>query len=358
MKLKQRISAFVQLSALLQHLSAGSPWPGYSCGINENEYNEFLELLNTIPYRNPWFTEENIKKALGAWRNNLTEASINTWLEKYPSDQLEQINPKKVGLVLAGNIPLVGMHDVFTVLISGHIAVIKLSSDDNLLLPALLKFIIAFEPEFESQIVLTENKLPEIEAVIATGSNNSSRYFEYYFAKYPHIIRKNRTSIALITENTSEDDLKNIGKDIFDFFGLGCRNVTHVLFPEGYELDRFFKAIYDYNPIVNHNKYANNYDYHKALYLLNQEDLLDNGFLLLRKSKELPSPLGTLHYQYYKDLEEARALITLHKNDLQCVVDDSMTIENAVLPGNTQNPNLWDYADGVDTMAFLLKLKA
>jgi hypothetical protein len=357
MELKQRIAAFVQLGVLLRYFAENAPWPGYTCGINEKEYVQFNEVIPDLHYRNPWFTEQNIRKSLSAWHKNLQENELHQWLSSYPAEMLELNRPKKVGLVLAGNIPLVGMHDVLSVLITGHTAVIKFSSDDNLLLPVLLRFLFTFEPEFEKHVLITEGKLTDIEAVIATGSNNTSRYFDYYFSKYPHIIRKNRTSLAIVSHDTDEESLRKIGNDIFDFFGLGCRNVTHVLFPKDYDLNRFFKAIYDFNPIVNHNKYANNYDYYKALFMLNREDLLDNGFLLLRKHAALSSVLGTLHYQFYNGKESVLHLLETQKEEIQCVVNDAGWPENAVLPGETQNPRLWEYADGVDTIAFLLSLK-
>jgi hypothetical protein len=357
MTLKQRITAFVQLSEVLKPIAANADWPGYQCGIVESEYNDFKSLIPLLTHHNGWFTPENVRMALGAWSKNLSSEQLNLWLEKYPQDLLEKENIKNVGLVLAGNIPMVGFHDVLSVLISGHRAVIKLSSDDKLLIPAILHMLCIIEPEFNERILLVDGKLQNIDSVIATGSNNTSRYFEQYFAGYPHIIRGSRNSLALVDESTDTETLKKLGHDIFDYFGLGCRNVSHVMFSEGYPINRFFEAIYDFHPIVNHNKYANNYDYYKAIFLLNKEDLLDNGFLILRKNQMFYSPLGTLHYQFYKSIPEALEIIESRKTELQCVVDATGKVPNAVLPGETQKPALWDYADGIDTIKFLLELK-
>ena len=355
MELEQRKTAFVQLGKVLKPLSENAEWPGYACGLGESEYNDLAELVDRVKYHNPWFTPENVRKAMAAWSENLEEERLEKWLPPYRKGIERSSNPKSVGIVMAGNIPMVGFHDLLSVLISGHRAVIKLSSDDNLLIPALINTLIILEPEFKSRIIITE-RLKEMDAVIATGSNNSSRYFDYYFSKYPHIIRKNRNSVAVIENDISDDDLALLGEDIFAFFGLGCRNVTQLLLPEDFDIDRFFKAILPYHDIVNHNKYANNYDYYKALYLMNRENLLDNGFILLRPNDSIYSALGTLHYRHYDHPENAVKIIEENLENIQCVVGNSQLLPNAVAPGKSQQPALWDYADGVDTMEFLSRL--
>src|SRR6056297_3542854 len=217
MELQQRKTAFVQLGKVLKPLSQKAEWPGYACGLGESEYDELDELVDRVKHHNPWFTPENVRKAMAAWAENLDESVLEKWLKPYQPDIDSTAEPKRVGIVMAGNIPMVGFHDLLSVLITGHRAVIKLSSDDNLLIPALINTLIKLEPEFKSRVIITE-RLKEMDAVIATGSNNSSRYFDYYFSKYPHIIRKNRNSVAVIENDMSDDDLARLGEDIFAFF--------------------------------------------------------------------------------------------------------------------------------------------
>lgn len=355
MELEQRKAAFVQLGKVLKPLSEKAEWPGYVCGLGESEFNELAELIDRVQQHNPWFTPQNVRKAMAAWAQNLQPEVLEKWLKPYNLGKADKNSSKRVGIVMAGNIPMVGFHDLLSVLISGHGAVIKLSSDDNLLIPALIKTLVAFEPEFKSRVTIAD-RFKEMDAVIATGSNNSSRYFDYYFSKYPNIIRQNRNSVAVIENKMSEDDLARLGEDIFAFFGLGCRNVTQLLIPEDFDIDRFFKAILPYHDIVNHNKYANNYDYYKALYLMNRENLLDNGFILLRPHDSIYSALGTLHYRHYTQPENAVKIIEEHRNVIQCVVADRQLIPDAIAPGKSQQPALWDYADGVDTLKFLSQL--
>ncbi len=354
-ELEQRKAAFVQLARVLKPLSEKAEWPGYACGLGESEYNELAELIERVKHHNPWFTPENVRKAMAAWAENLGDDVLEKWLKPYRPDINRAVDPKRVGIVMAGNIPMVGFHDLLSVLISGHRAVIKLSSDDNLLIPALTNTLVTIEPEFKSRITIAD-RLNKIDAVIATGSNNSSRYFDYYFSKYPNIIRKNRNSVAVIEHDTSDEDLAQLGEDIFAFFGLGCRNVTQLLLPEDFDIDRFFKAILPYQDIVNHNKYVNNYDYYKALYLMNRENLLDNGFILLRPNDNIYSALGTLHYRHYDEPENAVKIIEEHREKIQCVVGNQQLLPNALSPGKSQQPALWDYADGVDTIQFLTSL--
>ncbi|MCB0762940.1 MAG: acyl-CoA reductase, partial [Flavobacteriales bacterium] len=251
----------------------------------------------------------------------------------------------------AGNIPLVGFHDVMCVLLSGHKAKLKFSSDDNKLFPLLLQVLVKLEPQFAGYMDTTDGKLEGFDAVLATGSNNTSRYFEHYFGHVPHIIRRNRHSAAVLTGSESDEELKALGHDIFDYFGLGCRSVSKLYLPNGYDFNTFFGAIFDFGDIVNHHKYANNYDYNKAVWLLNKEDLLDNGFVLLRKSTDMTSPTGSLHYEFYDSLDQVRTDLQARSEEIQCVVG-----EGFVPFGKSQSPRLNDYADGVDTMVWLAQL--
>jgi hypothetical protein len=243
------------------------------------------------------------------------------------------------------------------VLISGNNFVGKLSSEDNLLLPFMSKILIAIEPEFKDGIEFTSGQLKSMDAVIATGSDNTSRYFEYYFGKYPHIIRKNRNSVAVLTGNESLTELRLLGKDVFQYFGLGCRNVSKLFVPKGYKFDTFYQSIFEYQNIVNNNKYGNNYDYNRTVYLMsNHPSLLDNNFLLLKEDESYSSPIGVLFFEYYEDKEQLSARLEADKALIQCIVANEPALKNAIPFGQAQCPTLTDYADGVDTMKFLLEM--
>jgi len=311
------------------------------------------ELIIQSRIYNGWFTEENVRSSFAAWGETLTGEKINLWLSNYSLSPSK--SPKSIGIIMAGNIPLVGFHDFLAAVISGNKALIKLSSDDSLLLPQLLKVLVAINSEFASCFEIVE-RLNTIDAVIATGSNNSARYFEHYFGKQPHIIRKNRTSLAILTGEESEEELEKLASDLFLYFGLGCRNVSKIYLPTDFDINRIFKAIYPYNELGNHNKYANNYDYNKAIYLLNKEPLLENGFVLFREAKELNSPVAVILYERYKDIKVLKDEIRGMRSTIQCVVTSSNEFMDAVPFGKAQQPELWDYADGVDTLEFLLKL--
>lgn len=311
--------------------------------------DELLELIEREKQYNAWFTPENVLQAIQAIGKMLNRADLEKWL---PADAV--FTGKKIGLVLAGNIPVVGFHDVLCVLASGHFAMIKASANDSRLISYILKSLVALEPEFANRYEFTD-RLANFDAVMATGSNNTSRYFEYYFSKVPHIIRKNRNSLALLSGFETEDHLQKLGHDIFDYFGLGCRSVSKILVPEDYDFGIFFRAIESFQPIINHHKYNNNYDYNKSIYLVNQAKHLDNGFLLLKQDEKIASPLAVLYYANYTDLDDAKRQLNTQKDVLQCVVSDmKITDEVKIVDfGESQQPKLWDYADGVNTMEFL-----
>lgn len=347
--LEYRIRAIDQWGRIFGALGTSSDWPGYESGVTAEEYEELNRMIETHVHHNGWFTENNIRRALFAWSEELTVIRMGQWLERYTLNDTASI--KKVGVICAGNLPLVGLHDVLSVILSGHVAFVKLSTDDNLLMPALFKILIRLDESVENQLVFADGLMKDMEAVIATGSNNTSRYFEQYFGHLPHIIRKSRSSVAILNGNETEEELKSLGRDVFAYFGLGCRNVSKVFVPKGYQIDRIFNAFYDYNAIINHHKYANNYDYNKAVWLLNSEQLLDNGFLLLKEDSSLASPTGSLYFEYYEDEFELRKNLEERQAEIQCIVS------NADIPfGGSQRPALWDYADGVDTLAFLQSL--
>jgi len=311
------------------------------------------ETITKAGHQNGWFTEDNVLFALKQWGNLLTEDNLVNWLSKYQIDSNQE--EKTIAIIMAGNIPLVGFHDFICVLLSGHKVLAKLSSNDKVLLPFIANYLIDSEKSLKDNISFTDEKLNSFDAVIATGSNNTGRYFEYYFGKHPNIIRKNRNSIAVLTGNESKEELKPIGEDIFRYFGLGCRSVSKLFVPKDYDFAHFFESIFEYDTVINTSKYANNYDYNKAVYLMSDFKLYDNNFILLKEDDGYGSPIGTIYYEYYANIEELQGKLKADKNQLQCIVSDGSII-NSLPFGNTQKPSLNDYADGVDTIQFLLDL--
>ena len=309
---------------------------------------EFEQVIKRSEIENPWFTVENQKLALAQWAGVLTEEHLKDWLKDYK----KAATSKKVGLILAGNIPLVGFHDVVSVVLSNNIPLIKLSSKDRLMIPFLMKKWKEFSND-DLQYELVE-KLENFDAVIATGSNNTARYLEQYFKDYQNIIRKNRTSVAILTGNETDGELQLLAKDIFQYFGLGCRNVTRIFIPEDFVLDRLFENFVDYKDIINHHIYANNYDYNRAIYLLNQDKFWDNNFVMLKEDENMFSPLSVVNFSRYKNIDEIKSFILEHEQDIQCIVATNVAnIDNVVNFGEAQNPSLNTYADNVDTMKFL-----
>lgn len=302
--------------------------------------------------QNAWFTTTEITRAMLALGNMLNRYDLERWFSTIKIAD----TPKRIGLVLAGNIPLVGFHDVLCVLVTGHTAVIKLSSSDNTLLPAVLNALADILPTVAAQIEYVE-QLKSCDAVIATGSNNTSRYFEYYFGKKPHIIRKNRNSIAILTGKETATEIQQLGHDIFDYFGLGCRSVSKIYVPRDMDFKFFFEPLEKFQPIINHFKYNNNYDYNKSIYLVNNAKHFDNGFLLLKEDSALASPLAVLYFEYYDDLTSLSEQLAPQLADIQCVVSSvALKLEKQILDlGQSQHPQLWDYADDIDTITFLNK---
>ncbi len=324
--------------------------------LNELFYNDFEELIKTVHIYNPWFTENNVRTAIGAIANGLTQEELVNWLSAYIA-QLDRKKPVRVAVIMAGNIPMVGFHDMLCVLLSGNKFLGKLSSDDKLLLPFVSRVIIGIEPDFANYIEFTEDRLKNIEAVIATGSNNSARYFDYYFGKYPNIIRKNRNSIAVLTGKESVSEIRALGDDVFQYFGLGCRNVSKLFVPRGYDFDAFYSPIIGFQEIANNNKYVNNYEYNRTVYLMSSDPtLLDNNFLLLRQDEGYSSPIGVLYYEFYDDVDVLNERLENDRQLIQCIVSNSKEIKNALPLGTAQCPTFTDYADGVDTMAFLINI--
>lgn len=298
---------------------------------------------------NPWFTEANTAFCIENWKAALAGSEIERFCEHYKVSSA--LSAKTVGLILAGNIPLVGMHDVLCTLFAGFKARIKTSSDDKVLTEYWINSAIALMPALAERIEFSDS-LKNIDLAIATGSNNSARYFEYYFREIPHILRKNRNSLAVITGEETEEELQALTEDIFAYFGLGCRNITHLLLPRDYSLKPIFEALESKADLINHFKYSNNYQYHKALLLMNLDPHLDNGFVLLKETEHLYTPVGMLGYSYYDDPEQVDNYILQNKEQIQCVVGKNPAYLKF---GNTQKTTLFDFADHLDTVDFLLK---
>jgi len=321
-----------------------------------NPSNEIIEnLCRRAGAINPWFTKSNIIFALSSIKNMLKYDALHAWAAAYP--ELGTINTDKtIGAVLAGNIPLVGFHDMLCALISGFRFKGKLSSKDPILLPFLLQQLQEIDAELSKRAELTDSLLQGFDVVIATGSNNTSRYFEQYFAKYPHIIRKNRTSVAVLTGTENADDMQLLADDVFTYFGLGCRNVSKLFVPTGFAPDLFYNASLKYAEVSQHNKYLNNYEYNRTLYLMNGINHFDNGFCILAPNDALGSPIGVIYYQEYESIQSVANHLQQNMDILQCIVSNKNGFyKPAVLYGKTQLPDLADYADDIDTIRFLIE---
>ncbi len=352
MTIHQRKKAILHVGYFLSQFSREIIQKDVQLPENEAFFSKFEKEINLSVHYNGWFTKENILFALEQWGKTLTEDNLDKWVRPY---HLERTQPKTIGIVMAGNIPLVGFHDFLSVLISGHNVLVKQSSNDQRLLPIIAEYLIAVQPLFKEHILFTDGRLEKFDAVIATGSNNTARYFEYYFAGKPSIIRKNRNSVAILKGNETSDQLRGLGNDIFRYFGLGCRNVSKLYVPENYDFDDFYKAMESWKNLINHAKYANNYDYNKAVYLMSEFKFLDNGFLILKEAEEFGSPIGTVFYQKYKDSSSLQDNLKDNEDKLQCIVGDS-PFPGDISFGETQHPELWNYADNIDTLEFLQNL--
>ena len=350
-KYNPNIEAFVKLGEFLRmfcDFSANSQSAAPST-------SEWMAKFNTAAasahHHNGWFTEENVMYSFSQWGKTLTEENLTSWLAPY---DLEKNTTKTVALIMAGNIPLVGFHDLLSVLITGNKALIKLSSNDKLFIPLIAEYLIHIEPSFKDSIAFSDGRLTGFDAVIATGSNNTARYFEYYFGKKPNIIRKNRNSVAVLNGNETGAELKALGEDILRYYGLGCRSVSKLFVPKGYDFDNFFKAMFTYKDLINQTKYANNYDYNKAVYLMSEFNILDNGFLILKEDKSHASPIASVFYETYDTETTIKKRLEHDAEAIQCIVSSGF-IKEEIAFGETQCPSLSDYADGIDTVEFLLK---
>ena len=341
MDLTQRIETFSALGDLLRDALEGKP----------TQYTlQITRLIETQHLKNPWFTSENVRLAVSAIAGELTTEKLKRWTEFYP-DLKKEYPPLKVAVIMAGNIPLVGFHDFLSVLISGNKIIAKTSSKDPDNIAFISDILCYINPGFSEKIEFAEGTLTGFDAVIATGSDNTSRYFEHYFGKYPNIIRRNRNSIAILDGNETGDELEALGNDIFSYFGLGCRNVSKLYVPEGYDFAHAISNWTRYACLASHSKYANNYDFNKAVFLVNKVKFIDPGFVLLKEEdSKLSSPVSVLFYEYFRSEDQVKKIVEHLKDKIQCI-----TGRNHLSFGTSQSPALWDYADGTDTLEFLLK---
>jgi hypothetical protein len=312
------------------------------------------EAKEKASLENGWFIPEFVELAVkNIAESFLKKEGLSKWIIHYQPDpdNNRDRNPKPatVGIVMAGNIPLVGFHDLLSVFITGHKAVIKPSSKDEVLIKHLVDVLIVSEPEI-SELIRFSEMLKNCDVYIATGSNNSSRYFEYYFGRYPHLIRRNKTSVAILNGNETRNELEQLADDVHQFFGLGCRNVTKLYTPPGYDFVPLLTAFKKYNYLADHHKYKNNYDYNLAIHILNNKFYMTNGSILLIEDVSIFSPISQLNYEYYRNKDSL--LSSLYDNqEIQCIVG-----RDHVPFGQAQRPTLFDYADKADTMAFLKSL--
>ena len=341
MNLEQRIQAFCKLGEFLSH----------ACDTKSPELYTYIQKAH---FQNQWFTHENCVMAVQALTNTLIYEKLHAWIHSYT---IPHKIPARIAVIMAGNIPLVGFHDALCVLISGNTLIAKVSSKDTVLIEYVLSKLIEIEQRFEQNIQICTQKLPKFDAIICTGSNNSSRYFEYYFGKYPHIIRKNRNSVGVITQDDTPDIYPLFFHDVFAYFGLGCRNISKIYIHKNHDIRNILDACKSYEFLTQHAKYMNNYEYQKSLYLLNQQEHLDTGYLLLTQSTQLHSPLAVLFYETYTHIHEVQKTVELEKDVLQCIVcSNNIFYKENTKPGTTQMPELYNYADDIDTLSFILNL--
>lgn len=339
MNLQERIKALVELSKVL------------------NKDNEEL-AANVLQSKlhNQWFTAENSWKSIEAIKIHFLDESImNNWVSKYQIKEGSEL--KKVGLVLAGNIPLVGWHDIMCCFVAGHKTLIKLSDKDKFLAPFFIQKLAEIDSRTSQYFEMIE-RLKDFDAIIATGSNNTSKYFEHYFGKYPHIIRANRNSLAVLTGNETDEEIEKLGADIFEYFGLGCRNVSMCLVPRDLNWERYLNIWHDgYKLYAQHNKYKNNFDHNVSLFILNKTKYMISGSLIVKEDPSIASRISSLHYQYYDTQEQLTSYIKENKDLIQCVVSsDDIAKVDTFRFGQAQQPKIDDYADGVDTMKFLTSI--
>ncbi len=353
----RKIDAFATLGTLLAAVDQEDKIKDIDNPALLESVTRLMHLIDSVQQQNGWFTPHYVKHALKSLGESLQRKKLEKWVSMYSTELDTFSTPKRVAVIMAGNVPAVGFHDFLSVLISGHRILAKLSSDDDKLLPAIADVLTAIEPAFEEQITFTTELLKDFDAVIATGSNNSSRYFEYYFGKYPHIIRKNRNGVALLTGMESQEELNGLADDVFLYYGMGCRNVARLFVPLDYDFNPLLEVLSTRKEVIDNSKYFNNYEYNKAIFLVNSVNHFDAGNILLTENSQYASPVSVLHYSYYQTPEILKNEIMVNSHQIQCVVTHLDFPLNKIDFGHTQSPELWDYADGVDTLEFLLSIQ-
>jgi hypothetical protein len=363
--LEDRIGAFDQLGRIFERYLESLPSLGRAiskgdASITNSHFSFLSNIIETTIEEagllNPWFTRQNILISLSGISKILNRKNLVSWLKTWNPESLSPKIPLKIGVIMAGNLPFVGFHDFLSVLITGHKFIGKLSTRDNRLLPMVSNIISVINKDLFENIELTDEKLYGIDAIIATGSNNTYRYFDYYFGKYPHIFRKNRNSVAILKGNETPDELASMGDDIFTYFGLGCRNVSKIFVPEKYEFNKLFEVLEKFLYITEHHKYMNNFQYYRSVYLLNKIPHYDNGFLLLKQDKSYHSPVSVLFYDYYSSTEKLVEKLVSDNIFLQCIAGNEIPGLKTVPFGKTQFPELWEYPDNINTIDFLINL--
>jgi hypothetical protein len=322
--------------------------------LSRSDNPAILSVIDKAAAANPWFNQENCLKSFAAVsKEYLDHSKLRDWVSNY---QIADDDPRTIGIVMAGNIPMVGFHDLLASFVSGHRVQMKCSSKDDILIPWIVDKLGELEPDASGYFEKVE-KLSGFDAVIATGGDTAATHFRYYFSKYPHLIRKNRSSVAILDEKETVESIEALGADIFDYFGLGCRSISKIFIPESFNTDRIFEGLFRYANVIDHNKYKNNYDYSYAIYVLGQEPILTNGFIILRESQELASRISCLHYERYDDIDSVRSQLNDLSENIQVISTREGSRDRGILPfGQSQRPGLSDYADGVDTMEFLTNL--
>ena len=314
---------------------------------NATSYEQFNSAIQREIFHNGWHTEELVRISLINLAQWLNEETLENWLASYPYHEKK----KTIAVIMAGNIPLVGFHDFICVLFSGYSIQIKLSSEDNRLFHFIYEILVKIDARFADKIQIADGKLASFDAVIATGGSASIVHFKSFFSKVPHLFRGNRSSVAILSGKESPEELTLLGKDIFLYFGRGCRNVSHILLPNDYSLNTIFEQLISYSAVINNKKYGNNYDYHKTIHLMNLEVFLDNNFVLFKESNILHAPIGMINYHYYANSTDIAEYLAKHKEEIQCIVG-----ENHKIFGSTQEPKIDEYADNINTMDWLYNL--
>lgn len=336
--------ALVQFGKILNALAINTEFPGFQSGLTEAEFMQLKTVVNKEFQYNPWFTKENVNAALAGIAAMLEESELDKVFTAYK----QTANPKRIAIIMAGNIPFVGFHDVLAVLVTGNIALCKFSSDDSRIPPTLLKVLIDLNPELQPFIEFSFGPVKNYDAVIATGSNNTINTLKDYFKDKPALFRKNRTSIAVLDGSETKEELEKLSEDCFLYFGMGCRNVGKLLIPSDFNVDRIFEGFLKQSDVINHHKYANNYDYQRTVFLMNQVQFLDNNAFMMKEDKSLHAPLSIIYFQRYGNEKEVQEYIAEHEDEIQAVVG-----KKYIPFGAAQKPGILDFADGVDTFAWL-----